>query len=104
MKPQTSKPKNAPQIIYNKTVSYQKKVIRLGDYDICLTYDFSEWLCTYDYEAVARYKSIKDIILSYLLRDETLTEVACTEYPDRISCILYYSSGEKHVIEFSNVL
>lgn len=93
-----------PQIRYNKTIDYQKKILVLSDYAICMTYDYSEWLCTFNHESVAKFVSIKDIILSYLLRDETLTEVACTEYLDKISCVVKSNSGEKYTIEFSNVL
>ncbi len=100
MKAQTQ----GPQIRYNRIISYQKKVLLLNDYDICISYDHSEWLCAFSYESVAKFVSVKDILISYLLQDKTISELHCTESAYNISCVIYYNNGEKQIKEFSNVL
>jgi hypothetical protein len=104
MKPQTPRKNQTPQIIYNKRYPYSRKVLRLSDDIICATYDYSEWLCIYDSESVAKFHSAKDAVLAYLVSYEGVKLIQCGEDMFKIECILETETEEKLNIEFSNVL
>jgi len=79
-------------------------VLRLSDDIICATYDYEDWLCIYDSESVAKFHSVKDAVLAYLVSYEGVKLIQCGEDMFKIECIMVMENDEKHVIEFSNIL